>query len=74
MFIFDPIRFWMFCECTGLRELNIYNFNTSNVKDMRWIFEGCSALNNADMTNLICNGDIDMESISTYSHIELKIK
>ena len=65
---------WMFYECSGLRDLNIFNFNTSNVKDMRWMFEGCSALNNDDLSQLIFNGDIDMESISTYSHIELKMK
>ena len=65
---------WMFYECSGLRDLNIFNFNTSNVKDMRWMFEGCSALNNDDLSQLIFNGDIDMESISTYSPIELKMK
>ena len=32
----------MFNGCSSLKELNINNFNTNNVKDMRWMFSKCS--------------------------------
>ena len=32
---------WMFRGCSSLKELNINNFNTFNVTDMRWMFKGC---------------------------------
>ena len=65
---------WMFNNCSSLRELYIYNFDTSNVEDQRWMFEGCTSLINLDISQRFFNGDIDMESISTYSPEEIKIK
>ena len=32
----------MFYGCSALKELNISNFNTNNVTDMRRMFAGCS--------------------------------
>jgi surface protein len=32
----------MFYNCSSLKELNISNFNTDNVKDMSCMFKGCS--------------------------------
>ena len=32
----------MFYECSSLKELNLNNFNTNNVTDMRYMFYGCS--------------------------------
>ena len=32
----------MFSKCSSLKELNLNNFNTNNVKDMEYMFEGCS--------------------------------
>ena len=32
----------MFRGCSSLKELNLNNFNTINVKDMSWMFSGCS--------------------------------
>ena len=40
----------MFSECSSLTSLNLSNFNTNNVTDMRSIFFG---INNS--CNLICN-------------------
>ena len=31
----------MFNECSSLKELNLNNFNTNNVTDMRSMFSGC---------------------------------
>ena len=35
----------MFFECSSLNELNICNFNTSNVTDMSEMFRDCNSLN-----------------------------
>ena len=32
----------MFYGCSLLKELNLNNFNTINVTNMIWMFEGCS--------------------------------
>ena len=32
----------MFYGCSSLKELNLNNFNTNNVTDMRFILKGCS--------------------------------
>ena len=32
----------MFWGCSSLKELNLINFNTNNVTNVRWMFEGCS--------------------------------
>ena len=32
----------MFRGCSSLKELNLKNFNTNNVNDMRWMFRRCS--------------------------------
>ena len=33
---------YMFDGCSSLKELNLNNFNTNNVTDMRYMFGGCS--------------------------------
>ena len=32
----------MFWGCSSLKELNLDNFNTNNVTNMRYMFTGCS--------------------------------
>ena len=34
----------MFYGCNSLTNLNLSNFNTQNVTDMRWMFNGCDSL------------------------------
>ena len=34
----------MFMGCSGLTSLDVSNFNTANVTDMRYMFSSCSAL------------------------------
>ena len=34
----------MFLGCTSLTNIDLSNFNTNNVTDMSWIFEGCDKL------------------------------
>ena len=33
---------YMFNECHSLKELNLSNFNTNNVTNMKLMFNGCS--------------------------------
>ena len=33
---------YMFHGCSSLKELNLNNFNTNNVTNMRFMFSGCS--------------------------------
>ena len=42
----------MFYGCSALTSLNVSNFNTAKVTDMRCMFYGCSAL-----TTIYCNDD-----------------
>ena len=35
---------YMFDGCSSLNSINLSNFNTNNVTDMRYMFSGCSSL------------------------------
>ena len=35
---------WMFSECESLEYLDLSNFITSNIKDMKWMLYGCCKL------------------------------
>ena len=39
----------MFSDCIGLTSLDVSNFDTSNVTDMRFMFYGCAALKKITM-------------------------
>ena len=34
----------MFYGCSSLQSIDLSSFNTTNVKDMNWMFDGCSSL------------------------------
>ena len=40
----------MFCNCESLTNLDISNFDTSNVKDMGDMFTACHYLTSLDLT------------------------
>ena len=42
---------WMFYNCSGLKELNVSNFKTSEVTDMYGMFSGCSGLTSLNVSN-----------------------
>ena len=52
----------MFYRCSALNSLEVSNFNTENVTDMRWMFYDCSTLTSLDaskfntekVTNMLC--------------------
>ena len=50
----------MFRECSSLKELNLNNFNTNNVTDMRYMFWGCSSLKELNISNFNTNNVTNM--------------
>ena len=42
---------YMFYECLFLTNLNLSNFNTTNVTNMSGMFDGCSSLKNLNLSN-----------------------
>ena len=53
----------MFDGCSSLKELNLSNFNTNNVTNMKCMFSGCSALEELNLTNFNTNNVTDMEGM-----------
>ena len=51
---------YMFSGCFSLKNLNLFNFNTQNVKDMSYMFSGCSSLTNLDLSNFNTQNVKDM--------------
>ena len=45
----------MFCEYYSLTSLNVFNFNTNNVKDMSEIFSNCYSLISLNLANFNTN-------------------
>ena len=42
---------YLFYDCNSLTNLNLSNFNTTNVIDMSHMFEGCNSLTNLNLSN-----------------------
>ena len=41
----------MFYDCSSVKELNLFNFNTSNVSKMNSVFSKCISLKELDIYN-----------------------
>ena len=69
---------YMFSNCSSLKELNLYNFNTNNVKDMSYMFNGCSSLKELNISNFNTNNVTNMcymfYGCSSLKELKLKIK
>ena len=65
---------WMFSGCSSLKELNLNNFNTNNVTDMRDMFYGCSSLKELNLSNFNTNNVNDMGYMFNGCSEQLKIK
>ena len=50
----------MIARCSSLKELNLNNFITNNVIDMRWMFCGCSSLKELNLNNFNTNNVTNM--------------
>ena len=53
----------MFEECSDIIEINLSNFNTSEVTDMRYMFNGCTSLVSLDFTGYNTEHVTNMESM-----------
>ena len=50
----------MFYNCSSLKSLNLYNFNTNNVLDMGGMFYNCLSLTSLNLYNFSFNKVINM--------------
>ena len=53
----------LFYDCSSLTSLNLSNFNTNNVNDMRYMFSYCSSLTSLNLSNFNTNNVTNMEDI-----------
>ena len=51
---------YMFCHCESLKELDLSNFNTDNVADMRGMFSICKSLEKINLSHFNTNKVTDM--------------
>ena len=61
-------------EAKGLKELNLSNFNTNNVTDMKSMFSGCSSLKELNLNNFNTNNVTNMSDMFRGCFDELKLK
>lgn len=65
----------MFGGCYNLKELDLSNFDTSNIEDMYGMFEGCESLKELDLSNFDTGKVEDMSYMfngcSALSHLDL---
>ena len=64
----------MFHGCSSLKELNLSNFNTNNVTNMRFMFDGCSSLKELNLNNFNTNNVTNMRGMFRGCLEELKLK
>ena len=53
----------MFSGCYSLKELNLSNFNTNNVTNMRGMFYGCYSLKELNISNFNTNNVTNMRNM-----------
>ena len=53
----------MFYGCSSLNNIDLSNFNTNNVTNMKGLFYGCSSLNNIDLSNFNTNKVTNMNDM-----------
>ena len=63
----------MFCGCSLLKELNLSNFDTSNVRLMSWMFSRCTSLKKLNLLNFNTNKLYDLSYMFNYCSSELTI-
>ena len=65
---------YMFYGCSSLKELNLNNFNTNNVTNMRSMFNRCSSLKELNLNNFNTNNVTYMSGMFTGCSDDLKRK
>ena len=64
----------IFYGCSSLKELNLNNFNTNNVTNMRGMFSGCSSLKELNLNDFNTNNITNMSYMFSGCLDELKLK
>ena len=64
----------MFEYCSSLRELNISNFDISQVTSLNFMFEKCKSLKNLNISNIVFKDNIDINNMFALCSDELKNK
>ena len=64
----------MFSGCSSLKELNLNNFNTSKVTDMRGMFNNCTLLKGLNINDFNTNNVTDMSYMFYRCSDDLKMK
>ena len=59
----------MFSFCPNLEKVDFNSFNTENVEDMSYLFEGCKKLENINFSNLNTKNDITIEGIFSETNL-----
>ena len=54
---------YLFKGCSSLKDIDLSNFNTNNVKDMNSMFQECSSLKELNLSNFNTNNVKDMNSM-----------
>ena len=54
---------YMFSGCSSLTNINLSNFNSNHVTNMRWMFFGCFSLINIDLSNFNTNNVTNMSDM-----------
>ena len=57
----------MFQSCSSLTNLDLSNFDTSQVTDMKFMFEYCSSLTNLDLSSFDTRKVTDMDYMFRYA-------
>ena len=60
----------MFEGCSSLTSLNLSNFNTNNVQNMKDIFYGCSSLTSLNLSNFNTNNNIIKDMSYMFSNLK----
>ena len=54
---------YMFSDCNSLTSLDLSNFNTQNVTNMKNMFYGCNSLTSLDLSNFNTQNETNMENM-----------
>ena len=63
----------MFSDCSSLKELNLTNFNTENVRNMGSMFRGCGSLKILNVSNFNTINVINMENVFDENNPDLQV-
>ena len=64
----------MFSDCSSLKVLNLSNFNTNNVTNMRGMFSDCFSLKELNLSNFNTNNVTNVDFMFSNCSDELKMK